>query len=72
MILHRCNILPNNPNADWKTTHFEFHDIHDNVLKFDILGHVDPTAMRMLQRISGVDPVTIPMNDPETMSISVK
>ncbi|WP_302759450.1 PolC-type DNA polymerase III [Amedibacillus dolichus] len=62
----------NNPNADWKTTHFEFHDIHDNVLKFDILGHVDPTAMRMLQRISGVDPVTIPMNDPETMSIFSK
>ena len=44
-------------------------DSHDNVLKFDILGHVDPTAMRLLQNISGIDPTTIPMNDPETMSI---
>ncbi|MEG0469864.1 MAG: PolC-type DNA polymerase III, partial [Longicatena sp.] len=62
----------NNPYADWKTTHFEFHDIHDNVLKFDILGHVDPTAMKMLERISGIDPVSIPMNDPATMSIFSK
>ena len=59
----------NNPDSEWKTTHFDFHDIHDNVLKFDILGHVDPTAMRLLQNISGIDPTTIPMNDPETMSI---
>lgn len=59
----------NNPFADWKTTHFEFHDIHDNLLKFDILGHVDPTAMKLLERISGIDPKTIPMNDPETMKI---
>ncbi|MEF9968568.1 MAG: PolC-type DNA polymerase III, partial [Longicatena sp.] len=57
------------PNSTWKTTHFDFHDIHDNVLKFDILGHVDPTAMRLLQNISGIDPKTIPMNDPETMSL---
>lgn len=63
------NYPANNPNSDWLTTHFEFHDIHDNVLKFDILGHVDPTAMRMFQNISGIDPTTIPMNDPETMSI---
>ncbi len=63
------NYPANNPNSDWLTTHFEFHDIHDNVLKFDILGHVDPTAMRMFQNISGIDPTTIPMNDPQTMSI---
>ena len=62
----------NNPYAEWKTTHFEFHDIHDNVLKFDILGHVDPTAMKMLERMSGIDPTTIPMNDPETMSVFSK
>lgn len=59
----------NNPLAEWKTTHFEFHDIHDNVLKFDILGHVDPTAMKMLENMSGIDVRTIPMNDPATMSI---
>lgn len=59
----------NNPYSEWKTTHFEFHDIHDNVLKLDILGHVDPTAMRFLQNISGIDPLTIPMNDPEVMKL---
>lgn len=59
----------NNPYSDWKTTHFEFNDIHDNVLKFDILGHVDPTAMKMLEEISGINPASIPMNDPKTMSI---
>lgn len=59
----------NNPFADWKTTHFEFHDIHDNLLKFDILGHVDPTAMKLLEEQSGIDPKTIPMNDPDTMKI---
>ncbi|MGL5978141.1 MAG: PolC-type DNA polymerase III [Erysipelotrichaceae bacterium] len=59
----------NNPNAEWKTTHFEFHDIHDNVLKLDILGHVDPTAMKLLEKMSGIDPKTIPINDPEVMKI---
>ncbi len=59
----------NDPNSDWKTTHYDFHDIHDNVLKFDILGHVDPTAMRMLQNIATVKPMDIPMNDPETLSL---
>lgn len=59
----------NDPDSVWKTTHFDFHEIHDNVLKFDILGHVDPTAMRLLQDISGIDVQTIPMNDPKTMSL---
>lgn len=59
----------NNPYAEWKTTHFDFHQIHDNVLKFDILGHVDPTAMKMLEKLSGIDVTKIPMNDPATMSI---
>ena len=59
----------NNPNATWKTTHFDFHQIHDNILKFDILGHVDPTAMKMLERITGVNVRQIPMNDQETMAI---
>ena len=59
----------NDPQSEWKTTHYDFHDIHDNVLKFDILGHVDPTAMRLLQNISSTKPTTIPMNDPETLSL---
>lgn len=59
----------NDPNSEWKTTHYDFHDIHDNVLKFDILGHVDPTAMRLLQNIATVKPMDIPMNDPETLSL---
>ena len=59
----------NNPNSVWKTTHFEYHEIESNLLKFDILGHVDPTAMRLLQSISNIDPTTIPMNDIDTMSI---
>ena len=59
----------NDPGSEWKTTHYDFHDIHDNVLKFDILGHVDPTAMRLLQNISETRPTTIPMNDPETLSL---
>ncbi len=59
----------NDPQSEWKTTHYDFHDIHDNVLKFDILGHVDPTAMRLLQNISETKPTSIPMNDPETLSL---
>lgn len=59
----------NNPYAEWKTTHFDFHQIHDNILKFDILGHVDPTAMKMMERMSGIDVTTLPMNDPDTMKI---
>lgn len=53
----------------WKTTHFDFHAIHDNVLKLDILGHVDPTVIRMLQDLTGVDPKTIPTNDQKVMSL---
>ncbi|HZG58332.1 MAG TPA: PolC-type DNA polymerase III [Paenibacillus sp.] len=56
-------------SADWKTTHFDYHAFDANLLKLDILGHDDPTMMRMLQDITGVDPTTIPMNDPKVMSI---
>ncbi|HHW38917.1 MAG TPA: PolC-type DNA polymerase III [Bacillales bacterium] len=56
-------------DAEWKTTHFDFHSIHDNVLKLDILGHDDPTVIRMLQDLSGIDPKTIPTDDPEVMKI---
>ncbi len=56
-------------HAAWLTTHFDFHSIHDNILKFDILGHDDPTMIRMLQDLSGVDPLTIPPDDPGVMSL---
>ncbi len=56
-------------SAEWRTTHFDFHSIEDNVLKLDILGHDDPTVLRLLQELSGIDPKTIPMDDPEVMKI---
>jgi DNA polymerase III subunit alpha, Gram-positive type len=59
----------NNPDSVWKTTHFEFADIHDNLLKLDILGHLDPSAMKLLEEVSGIDPKTIPLNDPKVMSL---
>ncbi|MDF2535494.1 MAG: polC [Bacillales bacterium] len=55
--------------SEWKTTHFDFHSIHDNLLKLDILGHDDPTVIRMLQDLSGIDPKTIPTDDKEVMKI---
>ncbi|MFT8362636.1 MAG: PolC-type DNA polymerase III [Sporolactobacillus sp.] len=55
--------------AEWRTTHFDFHSIHDNILKLDILGHDDPTVIRMLQDLSGIDPKTIPVDDKEVMKI---
>ncbi|MFT8871330.1 MAG: PolC-type DNA polymerase III [Sporolactobacillus sp.] len=56
-------------NAEWKTTHFDFHSIHDNILKLDILGHDDPTVIRMLQDLSGINPKTLPVDDKEVMKI---
>ena len=51
------------------TTHFDFHAMDDRLVKLDILGHVDPTALRMLQDITGLDPKEIPQDDPETMRL---
>lgn len=56
-------------NSEWRTTHFDFHSIHDNLLKLDILGHDDPTVIRMLQDLSGIEPKTIPTDDKEVMKI---
>ncbi|QAS50963.1 PolC-type DNA polymerase III [Halobacillus litoralis] len=55
--------------SEWKTTHFDFHSIHDNLLKLDILGHDDPTVIRMLQDLSGIDQKEIPVDDAEVMKI---
>lgn len=59
----------NDQESEWYTTHFDFHSIEDNVLKLDILGHDDPTMIRMLQDLSGIDPDDIPLNDPGVMSL---
>lgn len=56
-------------DSAWKTTHFDFHVIHDNVLKLDLLGHVDPLALKMMADTTGIDVLTIPLNDPETLSL---
>ena len=57
------------PNSNIITTHFDYHSIDQNLLKLDILGHDDPTVIRMLQDLTGIDPQTIPLDDKETMSI---
>ena len=54
---------------EWKTTHFDFHAIHDNLLKLDLLGHDDPTIIRMLQDLSGIKPQEIPIDDHEVYSL---
>lgn len=59
----------NSEDATWLTTHYDFHSIHDNVLKFDELGHVDPYSIKMMSDMAGVDWKRIPFDDPETMSI---
>ena len=51
------------------TTHFDFHAMDDRLVKLDILGHDDPTALRMLQDITGINPRDIPLDDPDTMRI---
>ena len=55
--------------AEWQTTHFNFHDIDENVLKLDVLGHDDPTMIRKLQDLSGIDPNDIPMDDSDVMDL---
>ncbi len=55
--------------SDIITTHFDYHSIHDNILKLDLLGHDDPTIIRMLEDLTGLNAREIPLDDPETMSI---
>ncbi|TMV51583.1 PolC-type DNA polymerase III [Paenibacillus mesophilus] len=55
--------------SEWRTTHFDYHAFDTNLLKLDILGHDDPTMMRLLQQSTGIDPRDIPMNDTKVMSL---
>ena len=55
--------------SEWKTTHFDFHSIHDTILKLDMLGHVDPVALKMMCDLTHINYKDIPMNDKEVLSI---
>ena len=57
------------PDSDIITTHFDYHSIDKNILKFDMLGHDDPTVIRMLYDLTGIDPTKVPLDDKTTMSI---
>ncbi|HEY8364774.1 MAG TPA: PolC-type DNA polymerase III, partial [Haloplasmataceae bacterium] len=68
-----------NSDNSFRTTHFDFNSIHDNLLKLDILGHDDPTMLRYLQDLTGIPPKEVPVDDPKvyqlfysTESIGVK
>ena len=57
------------PDAAWRTTHFGYHSIEECLLKLDILGHSDPTQLRMIQDLTKMDVTKVPLDDKETMSI---
>ena len=57
------------PNADQITTHFEYHSMEENLLKLDMLGHDDPTMIRMMEDLTGINAQEIPLDDKDTMSI---
>ena len=67
--LRRCSIPANDMTTDIITTHFDYHSIDHNLLKLDILGHDDPTMIRMLEDLTGLDAKTIPLDDKEVMSL---
>ena len=57
------------PTSPWRTTHFDYHAIDQDLLKLDILGHSDPTQLRMIQDLTGTDILKVPLDDKDTMSI---
>ncbi len=59
----------NDMSTDIVTTHFDYHSIDHNLLKLDILGHDDPTMIRMLEDLTGIDARTIPLDDKDVMSL---
>ena len=63
------NFPANDSSSSWKTTHFDFHAIHDNVLKLDLLGHDDPTAIKYLEELTGVNAQDISFSDPKIISL---
>ncbi|QSF13468.1 PolC-type DNA polymerase III [Mycoplasma sp. Mirounga ES2805-ORL] len=63
------NYPANDTSSDWYTTHFDYRAIHDNVLKFDILGHDNPTIMKMLEEYTNINRLDIPMDDPKVIDL---
>jgi DNA polymerase-3 subunit alpha (Gram-positive type) len=59
----------NDESSGSVTTHYNFGSLHDRLIKLDILGHDDPTVLHMLQVLTGIDPKTVPITDPETISL---
>lgn len=59
----------NKKDGNGLITHFDFHAMDDKLVKLDILGHVDPTALRLMQDMTGLDPQDIPLDDPETRAL---
>lgn len=57
------------PDSTWRTTHFDYHAIDQDLLKLDILGHSDPTQLRIIQDLSGDDVTAVPLDDKKTMGI---
>lgn len=70
-ILEFCPVQKpaDNTDTDIITTHFDYHKIESNLLKLDLLGQEDPTTIKMLKDITGLDPVDVKLDDPDTMAI---
>lgn len=63
------NYPANDTSSDWYTTHFSFEDLHDALLKFDILGHDDPTTLKLLKESTGFDPRSVPCRDEKLVKL---
>ncbi|VEU59820.1 PolC-type DNA polymerase III [Mesomycoplasma neurolyticum] len=63
------NYPANDTSSNWKTTHFDYDALHDNLLKLDILGHDDPTAIEMLEKLTNIKASDIPTSDPKIVSL---
>ncbi|NLY89803.1 MAG: PolC-type DNA polymerase III [Firmicutes bacterium] len=59
----------NDRKAEWITTHFDYRSLSGRLVKLDLLGHDDPTVLKMLSDLTGVDPTTIPLDDPGTLAL---
>ncbi len=63
------NYPANDQSSSWLTTHFDYKAIHDNVLKFDILGHDNPTSIKLLEQYTGINIYDVPKNDQNVIKL---